>query len=825
MRSFIVFLEVIIFCCSVVFAESNVNYTSYPLLPFVFTHGGKHVSSEIVRTFQSPQNTICRIYGDVVEIIFFTSKGIRQDFIVFGEDVLSCKGDVKFDLQVIDGFQILDIGEDEVKLKNANNKVITYAGLKVFDVVGNSLYSTFTWKNENTVSIVIKHSDVKYPIYIDPTYLDEDWESLSPNWTNGVINSVDFNRDNGEVYVGGAFTSINGVSANRVARYKNSQWQTMGQGFNNIVHSILTLSNGNVCAGGSFTFSGGNQRLRIALWNGSSWLGMSSGFDGTVYTLTESVDGKIFAGGSFTKSGDNTKNLNHIAFWNGSYWEEPSLGVGGQGDYVLALSVDNLGNVYVGGKFQYAGGTSASNIARWNVNASTWHSLGSGVNGVVNAIVVDSENRVYVGGEFTSAGGIPANRIAVWNGVSWSSLGAGVDGAVYTLKVSDEFSLFIGGGFNYTGNSVGPNHLGWWHRNQWTPITSGIQGSSFYVRSLALDSNFNLYVAGSFYGAGGVESYNIARLKKPPSFEVKYMSGSGGTILGQAVQWIMRGDNGTEVVAQPNSNFHFDKWSDGLLSPSRTETNVMSNLQFTAYFLPIGEEGIAEEGENEGVIEGNFEGIIEGILEGDGYTEGFNEGEIGNEGTEEGLNEGGLEGEGLSEGVEGENLEGVYEGYYEGSVEGNIEGIIEGSIEGTPIEGELEGYSEGEHSLTVWIDSPNFVDREIGESLSLLAKVSGGEGYLDFQWYHKDLNDITYRLEEQIQPLLYIEVLGIEDTGYYWCEVSDDFSVASSNKIYVRVSKGLIISSSFLLIVTLLLISFLLTLIGNSSTKKESDLR
>ena len=620
--------------------------------------------------------------------------------------------------------------------------------------------------------------------------------------------------------MGGAFTTINGVSANRVAKYNGYQWQSLGSGFNNTVMVVLVSDlSGWVYAGGSFTSSGVNQRLRISAWNGISWTQLGVGFNEVVYALVEGADGKLYAGGSFTKSGDNTKNLNHIAFWNGSIWDEPSLGVGSSGDYVMALSADNVGNIYVGGKFQSAGGISASNIARWDSNTSTWHPLGSGVNGVVNAITVNSEGRVYVGGEFTTAGGIPANRVALWNGTSWDSLGTGVDGIVYTLKYSDEFTLFIGGGFNYSGGYIGPNHLAWWYQEQWKPITSGIQGSSFSIKSLAQDSYGNLFVAGSFYNAGGVDSYNIAKLKRPPVFEVRYIASAGGTIFGQSPQYIMRGDNGTEVVAIPLSGFQFDRWSDNNISPSRTETNVTSNLELVAYFSTIG-EGSPEEGSPDGNNEGLLEGYVDGELEGEG--EGISEGE----GNVEGISEGVIEGEGFYEGeLEAENSEGTPDGYFEGvaegATEGNIEGAIEGSEEGPQNDGEFEGYTEGEYNLTAWIDSPPNLDKEVGDTLLLLVRVSGGVGNLNFQWYCEDNNNLVYRLSGQTQNLLRIEDIQVEDTGWYWCEVSDEHSVVLTNRIYVRVSEKLIISSIFYFILGIITISVLFVL---SIRKVESNM-
>src|ERR1043166_1833203 len=78
-----------------------------------------------------------------------------------------------------------------------------------------------------------------------------------------------------------------------------------------------------------------------------------------------------------------------------------------------------------------AGGTAANYVAKWN--GSSWNTLGSGVTNpsylgasVVYALAV-SGNDVYAGGRFTSAGGSSAKRIAKWDGNSWTALGSGMD--------------------------------------------------------------------------------------------------------------------------------------------------------------------------------------------------------------------------------------------------------------------------------------------------------------------------------------------------------------------------------------------------------------
>ena len=62
---------------------------------------------------------------------------------------------------------------------------------------------------------------------------------------------------------------------------------------------------------------------------------------------------------------------------------------------------------------------------------------------------------IYVGGAFTTAGGSSANRIAKWDGSSWSALGSGVDNVARTLVISGT-DLYVGGSFFTAGDKFSP---------------------------------------------------------------------------------------------------------------------------------------------------------------------------------------------------------------------------------------------------------------------------------------------------------------------------------------------------------------------------------
>ena len=290
------------------------------------------------------------------------------------------------------------------------------------------------------------------------------WASLDGPEGTGVNNWVlALTVYNGELIAGGAFSTAGGVPANKVARWDGSRWASLdGPSGSGVTSSggvsALTVYEGELIVGGQFTSAGGVTVNQIARWDGAEWRSLDGptdvGVAGEVNALAV-YNGELIAGGSFFTAGGVT--VNRIARWNGSEWAALS-GPSGTGldSSVRALIVYN-GELIAGGSFTQAGGVTVNHIARWN--DSEWASLdgpsGTGLTsgGVVSALTV-YEGEVVAGGGFSSVGGVTVNSIARWSANGWDTIsgpsGTGVNSAVRALTVYNN-DLYAGGTFTTAG--------------------------------------------------------------------------------------------------------------------------------------------------------------------------------------------------------------------------------------------------------------------------------------------------------------------------------------------------------------------------------------
>lgn len=94
-------------------------------------------------------------------------------------------------------------------------------------------------------------------------------------------------------------------------------------------------------------------------------------------------------------------------------------------------------------------------------------------------------------------------------------------------------------------------------------------------------------------------------------FYLEYSAETGGIIQGKTTQEVLLNGSGTEVTAVPDEGYGFIKWSDGVTTATRTDTNITQHLSVTAEFgrkitlsYSAGEGGTVQGESTQELIEG-----------------------------------------------------------------------------------------------------------------------------------------------------------------------------------------------------------------------------
>jgi Tol biopolymer transport system component len=302
----------------------------------------------------------------------------------------------------------------------------------------------------------------------------EQWSPVGDGLTGGdVYVLADFA---GELFAGGRFTmSPTGRNLGQLARWNGQSWSRVGDFDGPIEVRVAALQStaSQLYVGGSYTQIDGLSSSHVARWDTREWQPLDrlppSGIVGYTQSLALTTDA-LYVGGQFTMAGGVPARS--IARWNGSSWA-PLQGPGGEGvnSLVTAIAVSGT-DVYVGGYFSEAGGVAANHIARWD--GSRWQTIGEGANngldGPVHMIQIAADG-IYVGGEFQRAGDQPARHLAVWRDGRWQGFGDGPPRPVHSLALS-ESAIFAGGGLR---PAVGTSEMrvDVWNGQSWAQIYDG----------------------------------------------------------------------------------------------------------------------------------------------------------------------------------------------------------------------------------------------------------------------------------------------------------------------------------------------------------------
>lgn len=233
----------------------------------------------------------------------------------------------------------------------------------------------------------------------------------------------------------------------------------------------LVEDNGELLVGGDFTTIGGLSSRGAAAFNGTTWRALDFPV-GAVYAFARGADNELYAGGAFADLGNGAGG---IARWTGTAWVQAAGGVTNRRfpGVVTDLTLHD-GSLYVSGCFHTVGGADendgaivAQDLARYD---GSWHALDDGTGGVNSPwveelacgdegpdsvwhvskqVLFSADNQLLIGGSFPGLSGVQSQAIASYTGTAFAPQGPpglGLGGSFDKVAVSSETCEVWGAG-------------------------------------------------------------------------------------------------------------------------------------------------------------------------------------------------------------------------------------------------------------------------------------------------------------------------------------------------------------------------------------------
>ncbi|MEJ7862321.1 MAG: FG-GAP-like repeat-containing protein [Pyrinomonadaceae bacterium] len=334
-------------------------------------------------------------------------------------------------------------------------------------------------------------------------------------------------QSDGKIVIGGGFSSVGGITRNRIARLNTdgSLDLSFNPNVNNFaIESIVIQPGGKILIAGDFTTVGGESRKYFARLNTNGSLDTSFNpvVEGTGKEIALQSDGKVIVSGSFSGVGGIPRS--HIARLNSNGSLDDSFNVStfnsSKVQSIEAIVIQPDGRILIGGFFTMVGNIPHMNFARLNANGSLDDSFIPNVNADevdrigVRTITIQSDGKILIGGNFTIVGGVLRNRLARVNanGSLDASFDPNVNGGVYAIAVQTDKKILIVGYFNNVGGVPRGNFARL--NTNGSPDDSFLNMNSFgEMKTVAIQTDGKILIGGGFIViAGGATRSHFVRL-------------------------------------------------------------------------------------------------------------------------------------------------------------------------------------------------------------------------------------------------------------------------------------------------------------------------
>ena len=378
---------------------------------------------------------------------------------------------------------------------------------------------------------------------------DTSFTSNTGTGFNASVTSVVVQSD-GKILVGGAFSTFNSTTVNRIVRLNSDGTRdttfttNIGTGPNQYVNSISIQSDAKILVTGDFTTFNSTTVNRIVRLNSDGTrdsdftTNTNAGSDNLIQSVMLYPDGKILLGGSFINF--NGIGANRIVSLNSDGTQNYSIfksitGIGGQ---VSTVAVQSDGKILVGGLFTSFNGASANRIVRLNSDGTrdTTFNIGTGPDvGTITAIAIQPDNKILLGGNFQSFNGVTANSIIRLNingdidTTFFTATATAGSGAINSIAIQSDGKILLAGSF-LTYNLTTVNRIVRLNSDGTRDAaftTNTGTGAPNTVNALAIQSDGKILLGGSFLTFNGATVNRIVRLNSDGTRDTAFTTNAG----------------------------------------------------------------------------------------------------------------------------------------------------------------------------------------------------------------------------------------------------------------------------------------------------------
>lgn len=267
-----------------------------------------------------------------------------------------------------------------------------------------------------------------------------------------------------------------------------------------------------------------------------------TGAEDAVQALALQPDGKIIAAGLFFNI-NGTANSRGIARLNSNGSVDGTFNPGTSVDYgISSVAVQPDGKILLAGGFTLYQGVSRRGIARINDNGTldATFNPGNGVNQIINGIARQSDGKILITGAFTTYDGVARNGVARLNmdGTLDTTFnpGTGLDFAGQSVVVQTNGSILVAGGFlNYNGVQ---------RRGVVRILANGDRDETFnpgvgvnnQVLAVRLQPDGKVLIGGDFTAYASVGRNRIARLNSDATLDTSFNPGFGANATVRSIE-------------------------------------------------------------------------------------------------------------------------------------------------------------------------------------------------------------------------------------------------------------------------------------------------